>query len=248
MRYYTIQYSNNLKIIGKYPQTKSIKYNCHVWDDPRFIEHVHFEKIDFEPITANAILQLKSKQTDLINTNSSIGFSKKLLVSEKLKTILLKNRATGLQFFRAPIIQNNLIIEDYWILNMYEFNNDYVDISKSKVFYNKKAVDYKLSFNTIKEQIYFDTFQQFEQKKIQLWSDNEEIIIIEKINLHAESIKEDFFMIDHIFGKLFFISERLKQEIEETGCSGIEFQPIELSYNEWTASEGERERVYGKIK
>jgi hypothetical protein len=42
------------------------------------------------------------------------------------------------------------------------------------------------------------------------------------------------------------VSEKLKQEIEDVGCTGIEFQPIELSYNERTAPGGEREKLYGK--
>ena len=37
-----------------------------------------------------------------------------------------------------------------------------------------------------------------------------------------------------------------KKEIEDAGCTGIEFQPIELSYNEWSAPGGEREKIYGK--
>ena len=30
------------------------------------------------------------------------------------------------------------------------------------------------------------------------------------------------------------------------GCTGIEFQPAHLSYNEWVARGGERDRIYGK--
>ena len=59
--------------------------------------------------------------------------------------------------------------------------------------------------------------------------------------------KEDFFVLNYIDGGIkYLVSEKLKQEIEEAGCTGIEFQPSELSYSEWTAPGGERERVYGK--
>lgn len=247
MRYYSIQNSGDLKIIGKYPQTKSINYNCHIWDEPKFIEHVHFTKIDFEPIIANAILHPKSKKTDLINTNSAMGFSNKLLISGKLKKILLDNRNSGMQFFRAPIIQNNRFEDDYWILNMYLFNNEYIDFAKSMVIHEKKAEDYRISFKTIKEQIYCDNFEDFETTRLAIWSSKEESIYIETLVLYLENIKEDFFTIRYVFGKLFFVSEKLKKEIEDAGCTGIEFQPIELTYNEWTAPGGEREKVYGKM-
>jgi hypothetical protein len=51
----------------------------------------------------------------------------------------------------------------------------------------------------------------------------------------------------HLIGENFYVSEKLKQEIEDAGCTDIEFQPIELSYNEWVVSGGEREKIYGKI-
>ncbi len=43
---------------------------------------------------------------------------------------------------------------------------------------------------------------------------------------------------------MFFVSEKLKQEIEQAGCTGIEFQPSHLSLNEWFHNE--REKIYGK--
>ena len=51
-------------------------------------------------------------------------------------------------------------------------------------------------------------------------------------------------MLNYVFGGKYFISEKLKQEIEDAGCTGIEFQPSYLSLNEWLHSE--REKVYGK--
>ena len=55
-------------------------------------------------------------------------------------------------------------------------------------------------------------------------------------------------MLKYVNGGIgYYVSEKLKQEIEDAGCTGIEFQPVELSYNEWTAPGGEREKVYGKI-
>ncbi len=246
MMYYLIQNSFNKKILGNYPQVKEIIYNCHVWDEPKFIHHVHFEKIDFEPITANAILHAKSKQTDLINANSAMGFSNKLLVSGKLKKILEGKRNDSMQFFKAPIIQNNLMLEDYWILNFYKFNQEYIDFSNSKILYTKRADDYKSTYNTIKEYIKVENFKQFEIKLSEA-NAKEEALTIEKLSLSSQNIFEDFFIIKYVFGGLYFVSEKLKKEIEESDCTGIEFQPIELSYNEWTAPGGEREKIYGKV-
>lgn len=234
----------NKKIVGKFFQAVHAVHNCHVWDEPKFIEHIHFEKVDFEPITSNAILEKKAKLTDLISC-PSIGFSSKLLVSGKFKDILEKNRKNGMQFFKAPIIKNNVMIEDYWILNFYKFNYEYIDFPNSKISYTRKADDYKITYNTIKEYINLKNFEQFEAKRLEAIT-KEESLSIEQVNLLNQNVNEDFFMIKYVFGGLYFVSKKLKQEIEDAGCTGIEFQPIELSMSEWTISGGERERVYGK--
>lgn len=71
-----------------------------------------------------------------------------------------------------------------------------------------------------------------------------EVVTINSIFLN-ERVNEDFFLLKK--GVKYIVSEKLKQEIEDAVCTVIEFQPVELSYNEWTAPGGEREKVYGKI-
>lgn len=242
MNYYILQESGNLKNIGKYPQTKAIQYNCDVWNEPKFIGQIHFEKVDFDPIIANAILHPKSKQTDLINTNSAMGFSKKLLISGKLKTILEKNRKHGMQFFKSPIIQNNLLIEDYWILNMSEFNNDYVDFLNSKILLEEITSE---NINSLYLSI--NSLEDYEMKIEEIRGKKGCNLRIEKLVLSKDKINNDFFMIRYSFSGIYFVSEKLKQEIEDAGCTGIEFQPIEFNYKEWTAPGGAREKNYGKM-
>ncbi|MDP5201333.1 hypothetical protein [Flavobacterium sp. DG2-3] len=42
---------------------------------------------------------------------------------------------------------------------------------------------------------------------------------------------------------MYYISEKLKKEIDDAGCIGIEFQPAELSSFEWIHG-GERDKIY----
>lgn len=44
---------------------------------------------------------------------------------------------------------------------------------------------------------------------------------------------------------VYIVSEKLKKEIEDTGCKGIEFMPIEMKMTDWLQG-GEREKIYGK--
>ena len=53
-------------------------------------------------------------------------------------------------------------------------------------------------------------------------------------------------MLQNVQGSVkYVVSEKLKKEIEEANCTGIEFQPVELSITEWLHG-GEREKIYGK--
>lgn len=243
MKFYLFSNSLDRKILGHYPQVKSYKYHCDVWNDNRFIERVNFKKVDFEPITANAILHPKSKTTDLISADG-MGFTLKPLVSEKLKKILENSKKTGLQFFKSPLIFKENLIEDYFVLNMYIDQNNLIDIVNCKIRYEKKSADYKFTFKTETEYLIFDDYESFNYALNEA-SMNNESLFIEKIKL-KENISEDFFLLRHVWGGAkYVVSEKLKKEIEEANCTGIEFQPIELSLTEWLHG-GEREKIYGK--
>lgn len=240
MRYFFINNSINPKVLGHYPQVKDIKQNCDVWDEPRFIEHTHFTKIDFEPITANAVLHTKSKLTDLISV-TGMGFTRKLLMSETLKTILEANRKTGLQFFKSSVIYDGFVIEDYWILNIYEVDMQFIDFSKSDIYRTEYTV------NKI-EKINIDSYNEFLNERDKINQQGYPAgIMIDPVKLN-QSISEDFFAILDVMGGVnYIVSEKLKKEIEDANCTGIEFQPTELTTAEWTAPSGEREKIYGKL-
>lgn len=235
MNYYSIRNSLNPKILGHYPQVKGIKHNCHVWSEPRFIEHVHFKKVDFEPITANAILYPSSKPTDLISA-TGMGFTRKLLVSDKLKEIIRESRAGGVDFYPSPLIHKNEYINGYWVVNSFEIDMAFVDIEKSKVVCRKEEdgtylVD--VSFTSVDEFIRKIEAEGLEGK---LYLDSIEI----KKNVNA-----DFFTLLYVAGGVkYIVSEKLKKEIEDAGCTGIEFMPATLSLNEWLHNE--RAKIYGK--
>ncbi|RWW98775.1 imm11 family protein [Flavobacterium cerinum] len=242
MKYFCLTESLDTKIIGKYVQAEKAEYHCSVWDEPRFIEHTQFEKIHFEPIIANAILYPKAKITDLISV-VSMGFTLKLLISGKLKSILENYRKTGLQFFKSDIIHKGNFISDYWILNAYEIDMQFIDYKRSEIVSRKR----KSEGGTFLVTEDINTFEEFNRKQNEIKDSDPGSMFIKKIHL-IENIDQDFFILLHVEGAVkYVVSEKLKNEIEEAGCTGIEFQPSELSYDEWLAQEGPREKIYGKI-
>lgn len=242
MNFFCLTESLDSKIVGKYIQVEKAEYHCDVWDEPKFIEHTQFEKINFDPIVANAILSSKAKITDLISA-VPMGFTLKLLISSKLRSVLENYRKTGLQFFKSDIIHKRKIISDYWILNAYEVDMQFVDYKKSEIV----SIQSKPGGGTYLVVEDINTFEEFNKRQNEVKDLYFGRTYIKKIHL-IENVNEDFFVLLHVEGAAkYIVSEKLKNEIESAGCTGIEFQPVELTLDEWLAQEGPREKIYGKI-
>jgi hypothetical protein len=90
----------NTKIVGKFFQSENIFWNYGNIDNPKLLNNIYFQKVDFDPIVPIPVLHKKAKITDLIScVNATCGGQ--LIMSEKLKKIIEKNREKGLQFFKT---------------------------------------------------------------------------------------------------------------------------------------------------
>ena len=239
MGFYSITNSGNNKIVGHYNQVVNAIHHCDIWKNSKFIDRINFEKINFKPITSDAILEKKAKLTDLINANCT-GFSQKLLVSEKLKEILEKNSINKCQFFQSSIIYKNEKVESYFITHPFVFSMEYINFCNSIISVRIK----KLEGGTEKKLLKINSLIDF-MKLQNFYKEREEIVSINNVNIY-DNIDDEFFMLQYVEGGIkYVVSDKLKKEIEDSGCTGIEFQPIELSINEWLQG-GEREKIYGK--
>ncbi|WP_026705422.1 imm11 family protein [Flavobacterium soli] len=243
MKYYRIRFTLNPKFRGSNDYIKDYKLkipnNKLYWEEPKFIGSVRNEKIDFQPYLLDIELFASAKVNDLIMDGGPV--SMKLILSGRLKEIIESRRKTGMQFFDINILKKDIVYNNFWLLNMYEFNQDYIDLKNSEIIHRKK----KDGGGTIPIQLNIESIIDFENA-IEKAREKLEIITIEKLQLN--DVKEDFFILNYVDGGIgYLVSETLKQEIEDAGCTGIEFQPTELSYNEWIAPGGEREKVYGKL-
>lgn len=240
--YYSINFTLNTKLKGSNEYIRKFNLNLPnempFWKEPKFIGNIQNEKIDFEPYLLEIELFNSSKINDLIMNSGPI--SKKLIVSDKLKLILEKHREGGMQFFKINIFQKNITQGDYWILNVYEVNMEFIDFTRSVIYETENVFNYK---NESKINS-FDEFVKF-KKEIEI-KGYPSGFIIDKVKL-KDNIKSDFFTLLHVEGGIkYVVSEKLKNEIEHSGCKGIEFMPIEMKYTEWLQG-GEREKIYGKV-
>ncbi|KAF2518771.1 hypothetical protein E0W68_08460 [Flavobacterium salilacus subsp. salilacus] len=240
MRYFRIQSSINEKHMGKIPQVKEVIYNGDV-EAHNFVDRVYYTKVDFEPVVANPVLHPKAILTDLI-APFGMGSTFTVLISGKLKLILEQYRDDGMQFFQCSVFQNGIEYNDFWLLNMYIANNEYINYSGSEIILWKKK---KEEPGKVPEIINISDIDNFNER-IEEARTNREILHVKKISLKKD-IKEDFFILRYIEGGAgYFVSEKLKKEMEDAGCTGIEFQSSELSYHEWVKRDGPRDEVYGR--
>jgi hypothetical protein len=241
MKYYRILFTLNSKFYGsKNGYIKNYIHKSSVYD-PKYIGRIKNKKIEFEPYLLDIELFDNSKIADLIESGGQV--SNMLIVSRKLKEILEKNRKGGMQFFNINILHKKAIHNDYWILNMHEFNLEFINFEGCHIYHEKKCVDYDISFKTENIIVNLKSYAEFlaYREKTQ---EEMEIIKIEKLALSG--VNEDFFMLKYVNGGIgYYVSEKLKQEIEDSGCTGIEFMSAELSWTEWIQG-GEREKIYGK--
>lgn len=242
MKYYDIQFTLNPKIRGTNDYIKKcspkITDGTLFWMEPRFIGNARFEKIDFEPILLDIELFAKSKINDLLIPGGPI--SHQLVISGRLKSILEQYRTSGIQFFNVPVIKSNQLYDDFWLLNMYETDMDFIDVKASKVVLTKRNPD-GLSYQ---EEVHFESLADFMDELTR--NDLEGKLYFKNLKI-KDSVQEDFFLVRYVEGgKKYIVSEKLKAVIEDSGCTGLEFQPVELSFGEWVVRGGEREKVYGR--
>lgn len=228
--------------MGHLPQVKEVVHNCHISDNPNFIDRFPFEKIEVNPILSNAVLYSKSNQTDLIHT-SSIGFSYgSMLINDKFKTILEQFNCFGIQFYSTYIIHKEKKIDNYWQTHIYDIPYDFIDFTNTALLLkyrdeNGKPIQNYLERVSNKEE-FLNMVEIMKYPKM---------LFLKNISFVKEMDIDYFFLRNYESASLGIVSEKLKNEIEEQKITGIEFRPIDVSLNDWLGSNGLREKIYGRI-
>ncbi|TSE09989.1 imm11 family protein [Aquimarina algiphila] len=245
MKYYSLEIGIAKKVIGKHPQ-------CN--DTPRFndpsggisLNKLRLKKAgNLKVITDNAIINKKAKLTDLINPSSN--FRNLLLISTKLKKVLEKFGAEDFEFFKSPVIFEGKEIDDYWLMNPVNDDLSIIDFEKSTFALRRNENDKReiLKFKTKEEYLALKNQTPDQIKKdengilYRLGLAKNEIILKTKFTKHI------FYSTSHPNweGSSYYVSEKVKQAIEEIGCTNVEFRPMDLPKGDWKAY---RHTIYGE--
>ena len=195
-------------------QASSAIYPINIWD-PIYINQWGHTLIPDYVVLPIPKIKTKAKLTDLMSVYFT-GSSYRLTISSRLKEILEKNVHGNIQFIPITIYYKKKYLSDYWLTNILSFDNENGVNYKHSLIYERNGENKIITINN---------FEDFIKKQNELiWPNN---LFIEKL-VFNKIIDEEVCTIERVRGGAgYFVSEKLKQEIELAGCTGIEFLPIE---------------------
>ena len=171
-------------------------------------------------IVVKPILVRRAKLSDMISGSSNGTGGIQLMISDKLKKILESGEGDNIQFFPMSLIYKNIELKNYWLSNPHHFSQEYID-------YGKSDCQFRNSLDSKKNRLIdINTQEEFEimMKKL-VWP---EWLSISRLVMCRG--QRDLLVLQRVYGGVgYYVSERLKYEIEEAQCTGIEFEEIEMS-------------------
>lgn len=210
MKYYTVTVTDDLEIIGNYPQVYNTDKN--LFGSPFSSNNVNYGEIPKEIPYLELLLDKKANKTDLLNSfNPSFG----LLVSIKFKNVVEKFKIQDYKFYSINLIENDKCIDDYYWFYSYDNMFRYFDLDKSK---------FSIEENREKKEYRFESEEFFKKKKVECLMNFNKTFRIEEIYLLNIFPKFDLFE----FENFTFISEELLNDLEKNNITGYKVREFKL--------------------
>lgn len=214
MNYFKLNYSINSEIIGKtYPQSQNFNSVLDI-HSPLFVwnNEVPLPENVYIP---NLFLDQKAKFTDLISS-SSIRYP---LVSKKLYDCITSFNHNLIKFYQTKLILKSSE-EEIFMISGKTKGFELLDLSRTEIdLLERFKFAERLTFAKV-EDLYGTA------KSVQYPN----TITIRRYKF-SNIASQDIFYIENInpSGGAYFVSNNLKEKIINEGCTGIEFEPIEVA-------------------
>lgn len=214
MKYYKLTYSNNIKEVGRVPQSEE----CIIGDIQQdFIPWEGRININFKLPEPN--LEKNAKQTSYINVVAIPSWF--LVIDDDLLNLLKVFNVGNYQNWKIKTWYNKAQIIDKY--NLFIINDtkqrEYINFKKSE-FYSKRLGDWDNS--SIQKSVYVENYDNYISEKEALRK-NKFLLHHSKVTFDFRDATEDMFRIINAPSNGYFVSEKLKNMIEEKGLSGMQF-------------------------
>ena len=216
MKYYSIDNSDNLKVIGHYPQTEFKKgFNHGTSNSYKNVNPHQFPA--FDPCL-DITLHKKAIATDYIG---KVGVNFGWFVNEKFKVVLEQFNLPPHRFYPIKVYHRAELLDYYWFHFVVTDFWDFLDREKSKAV----IYDDKKNFEAIKD---LDlNLNPEDYKKLEYFElPYHQNLRWEKIVFKNTYPKYDLYR-TLSFGMKIFLSENLVNALNEAGLTGFETKPFD---------------------
>ncbi|WP_373523756.1 hypothetical protein [Aquiflexum sp.] len=217
MKYFWIQHSANLKEVGVFPQCTDAKNFTEI----QKFGLGYFDKISKPFLLPEPILRNNAKQTDLLYVVpvSSPVF---LVISDDLINYIVPEISGIYQKWKLSAYFKGNLITKYNLFHLSNPSQKHIIDFKNSEFRNKN--------NKTKEEklVGFSNYQDYHKK----WEDtiySNGSILIKSLTIDLRDMENDIFRIIELnfMGIGYYVSEKLKNKLENIGFTGIQFIPID---------------------
>lgn len=220
--YYMLTPDLDPKVIGSVNfQVAEAQFSVPV-DHPFLTRNIFLKYVPEEQaVTPTAVLAKRAKLTDLLS-GATGGHTWQLIVSDKLKQILQRQNNPGIQFLSTIVIYKNVELTSYWLVNPFCYDMDAVNFRESNIYLTGSG-------GAKIKQVQISNRKQFEEMQ-----DSLELplrLSITNLVINAD-VTESLILIKWVRktgGLCYCVSEGLKMEIEDAGCTGIDFFPVQTA-------------------
>jgi hypothetical protein len=218
MKYYNLKSSSKVKEVGKIPQSQ----DCIIGDLRQ--DFIPWEgKIDFNFKLPEPSLVKKAKQTSYISVVAIHSY--RFLVIDDILLAFLKNYNIGNhQNWKINTwYDKKELIEKYNLFLLNDTKQDkYIDFSKSE-FYSKKLGDWDNS--SVQKPVFVKDYDEYLFQK-ELLRKDKLMLLHKNVTLDLSKANEDMFRFFNAPPGGYFVSERLKNDMEKNGFTGMEFTEV----------------------
>jgi len=177
------------------------------------------------PDIGSFTLYKSSKVTDFISGGFVSQYG--IVISEKVKDILIKFKLGKHQFYPLSIRHKDLIFKNYFLFKTLSRADDFINI-KETIFYKQRKMSFDAEDRT--EAIFSNQLEieKFIEENKKLDYENQIGIYSKQITLEHKFPKLDIFYLrkyqNSADSSLPLISDRLRKEFEHNGITGVKFE------------------------
>lgn len=226
-KFYKLRYSIDEKVIGRAEGLKSCHYDKDFFAKDSFINQGLWGPVEGSPGLPNAVMHKSVKMTDVIDI---VSLSPEyLIITKKFLDFLIPYFNTSYQTWKISIKKGDVDYE-YYIFHLDFPKNDFINHEKSIY----KIFEYDENYNRIDLNQEIKAFSDVDllEKRRKYLPLGIRVPFLETVKFAINSnSKEDFFRSSTNGMTGYYVSEKLKQEIENQGFTGIDFVELDKINN-----------------